>query len=338
MPGPRRSLQLRPPRLRAGLSSRRPGGVRGEAGPRGARGAPRRGGGAAAAARRARPAQARRGRRREPALGRRVSRRRGDVRASARDAARRGALEDGDRSAAVAAARDRNPPLPGADRHRPFARVAPRRPRMARGPGGAPGGGSWLRPPGGARLRTHSQTHRAAARAGGGSAGPIDRRDLRDHAPRNAAGEPARPAPLDGSPPRPGEAVMDPLLEQLLAGFVDESQEIYERVTRTLMELEKSPAQGPGFDDLARGLHTLKGSAATLGLEELADFAHRMEDVILPLRGSAKPLPAAVADAVLKSLDVWMPRLRPIPAKGELPDLQPSFALLEKGKPAGPAQ
>ena len=131
---------------------------------------------------------------------------------------------------------------------------------------------------------------------------------------------------------------MDPLLEQLLAGFVEESQEIYERVTRNLMELEKSPAQGPGFDDLARGLHTLKGSAATLGLEELADFAHRMEDVILPLRGSAKPLPAAVADAVLKSLDVWMARLRAIAAKGELPDLQPSFALLEKVKPAGAAK
>ena len=131
---------------------------------------------------------------------------------------------------------------------------------------------------------------------------------------------------------------MDPLLEQLLAGFVEESQEIYERVTRNLMELEKSPAQGPGFDDLARGLHTLKGSAATLGLEELADFAHRMEDVILPLRGSAKPLPAAVADAVLKSLDIWMARLRAIAAKGELPDLGPSFALLEKVKPAGAAK
>ena len=127
---------------------------------------------------------------------------------------------------------------------------------------------------------------------------------------------------------------MDPLLEQLLAGFVDESQEIYERVTRSLMELEKSPAQGPSFDELARGLHTLKGSAATLGLEELADFAHRMEDVILPLRGSAKPLPAAVADAVLKSLDVWMARLRAIAAKGELPELGPSLLLLEKVKPA----
>jgi chemotaxis protein histidine kinase CheA len=130
---------------------------------------------------------------------------------------------------------------------------------------------------------------------------------------------------------------MDPLLEQLLAGFVDESQEIYDRVARSLMELEKLPAQGAPFDELARGLHTLKGSAATLGLEELADFAHRMEDVVLPLRGSAKPLPGPLADAVLKSLDTWMARLRATAAKGELPDLAASFKLLDKVKPGAPA-
>ncbi|MCA1827351.1 MAG: Hpt domain-containing protein, partial [Myxococcales bacterium] len=126
---------------------------------------------------------------------------------------------------------------------------------------------------------------------------------------------------------------MDPLLEQLLTGFVDESQEIYERVTRNLIELENAPAQGTRFDDLARGLHTLKGSAATLGLEELADLAHRMEDAILPLRGSAEPLPQPLADAVLKSLDAWMARLRATAAKTELPDLQPALQLLTRQPP-----
>ncbi|HUJ24550.1 MAG TPA: response regulator [Myxococcales bacterium] len=127
--------------------------------------------------------------------------------------------------------------------------------------------------------------------------------------------------------------MLDPMLEQLLAGFVDESQEIYERVTRNLMELEKVPAQGTRFDDVARGLHTLKGSAATLGLEDLADFAHRMEDAILPLRGSTEPLPAPLADAVLKSLDVWMARLRAYNAKTELPDLQASLDKLQQVRP-----
>ena len=131
--------------------------------------------------------------------------------------------------------------------------------------------------------------------------------------------------------------MLDPMLEQLLAGFIDESQEIYERVTRNLIELEKEPAQGTRFDDLARGLHTLKGSAATLGLDDLAQFAHRMEDVILPLRGSAQPLPAPLADAVLKSLDVWMARLRAYSAKTDLPDLEASLARLDSVRPEKPA-
>src|SRR3954468_12273839 len=118
------------------------------------------------------------------------------------------------------------------------------------------------------------------------------------------------------------------MLEQLLPGFVEESAEICERVTRSLLDLERLPASGPRFDDLARGLHTLKGSAATLGLSELSDLAHKMEDAVLPLRGSDQPLPPALADALLRSLDVWMAHLRATAARTEPPDLRPSYALL----------
>ena len=108
--------------------------------------------------------------------------------------------------------------------------------------------------------------------------------------------------------------MLDPMIEALLPGFVDESQEIYDRATRSLLELEKAHEKSR-FDDLARALHTLKGSAATLGLEELSDFAHKMEDVILPLRGNDAPIPPTIADAVLKALDVWMARLKATAAK-----------------------
>src|SRR5207253_10079574 len=120
--------------------------------------------------------------------------------------------------------------------------------------------------------------------------------------------------------------------------FVDESQEIYKRITRNLIELENAPAQGTRFDDLARGLHTLKGSAATLGLDELADLAHRMEDAVLPLRGSAQPLPPPLADALLKALDAWMARLRATVAKSELPDLGPARQLLAQTPVSEPAE
>jgi chemotaxis protein histidine kinase CheA len=117
------------------------------------------------------------------------------------------------------------------------------------------------------------------------------------------------------------------MLEALLPGFVEESSEIVERITRNLLELERKPAAGPSFDELARGLHTLKGSSSTLGLIDLSDFAHKMEDLVLPLRG-AEQLPPAVADAVLRSLDVWLAHLRATTARSETPDLRPSYELL----------
>jgi len=122
--------------------------------------------------------------------------------------------------------------------------------------------------------------------------------------------------------------MLDPMMEQLLPGFVDECKEIAERVTDHLIELEKAHEQSR-FDDLARGLHTLKGSAATLGLSELSELAHRMEDAVLPLRGRSAALPGAVTDALLKTLDTWMAHLRATTAKSELPDLRPSHKLLE---------
>ena len=122
--------------------------------------------------------------------------------------------------------------------------------------------------------------------------------------------------------------MLDPMTEQLLPGFVDESKEIIERITEHLLELEKTRDE-QRFDDLARGLHTLKGSAATLGLADLAELAHHMEDALLPLRKKPIALPDALTDALLKSLDLWMQHLRATAAKSELPDLSPGKKLLD---------
>ncbi|HWE25017.1 MAG TPA: Hpt domain-containing protein, partial [Myxococcales bacterium] len=122
--------------------------------------------------------------------------------------------------------------------------------------------------------------------------------------------------------------MLDPMMEELLPGFVDESKEIVDRLTEHLLELEKA-RDDSRFDDLARGLHTLKGSAATLGLAELSELAHRMEDAVLPLRKKPVALPGALTDALLKTLDTWLQHLRATTAKTDLPDLEPSKVLLE---------
>ena len=75
---------------------------------------------------------------------------------------------------------------------------------------------------------------------------------------------------------------LDPSSLPFLPGFLTEVREIHARCTRTLVALEQGSAEGSvaGIRAIARGLHTIKGSAATLGLDDLAELAHALESTL----------------------------------------------------------
>jgi chemotaxis protein histidine kinase CheA/CheY-like chemotaxis protein len=106
---------------------------------------------------------------------------------------------------------------------------------------------------------------------------------------------------------------IDPLFKALIGSFSKEAEELSEKITRELLKMEKA---GPGqpltksYDEVARGLHTLKGSAATVGLEDLAELAHKLEDILAPLRKTGQPIPASMADDILKALDIFLRRVK----------------------------
>lgn len=106
--------------------------------------------------------------------------------------------------------------------------------------------------------------------------------------------------------------IQDDLIRGLIAGFVGEAQEICEAITKGLLAIESAGAAGaPDHEaEVARGLHTLKGTAGSLGLSDLATMAHRLEDVFAPVRGSRKQMPADVFDALLGGLDLFLTQLR----------------------------
>jgi len=64
-------------------------------------------------------------------------------------------------------------------------------------------------------------------------------------------------------------------------------------------KLGEDPGATSGGLGSMRVINLDKGSAATLGLEELSDLAHKMEDAVLPLRGSGATIPPPVADLSL---------------------------------------
>lgn len=95
----------------------------------------------------------------------------------------------------------------------------------------------------------------------------------------------------------------DEVPEEILDFFQPEAEEHLQVVSDCLLSLEGSnnPEE---INKLFRAIHTVKGSAAQVGLKKLGAIAHRVEDLIGRLRdGEIDPSPQVV-DLCLESVDI----------------------------------
>ncbi len=121
------------------------------------------------------------------------------------------------------------------------------------------------------------------------------------------------------------DRVDDPVIAALVEGFAAEARDICKRMTGHVLALEHAaeidePLRRGHYEDLARGLHTLKGNSDTFGFPQLAELAHKMEDVVQCYRPALAPLPAPTIDLLLRAADVFVAR---IAARGEAADALP---------------
>jgi chemosensory pili system protein ChpA (sensor histidine kinase/response regulator) len=123
-------------------------------------------------------------------------------------------------------------------------------------------------------------------------------------APPRAAGEESEEA----EPAAPTGSYFDALPadeevpDEILEFFQPEAEEHLQVVSDCLISLEanNNPEE---INKLFRAIHTIKGSAAQVGLRRLGGIAHRVEDLIGRLRdGEIEPSPAVV-DLCLESVD-----------------------------------
>lgn len=116
----------------------------------------------------------------------------------------------------------------------------------------------------------------------------------------------------------------------LRATFAAEAEELTAAAVHALLELERSPepaAAARAWSELAHALHTLKGSAATVGLEDASQLVHRMEDVLAARRREG--LGARHFDAFLPALDAVLETARAASADRTPPALAPHLAGLD---------
>ena len=91
--------------------------------------------------------------------------------------------------------------------------------------------------------------------------------------------------------------------DEILEFFVPEAEEHLQTVTQCLLALETNPTGGD-IHRLFRAIHTLKGSAAQVGLRRVEAVAHRVEDLIGWLRDGVLRSSAETTDLCLQSVDI----------------------------------
>jgi two-component system chemotaxis sensor kinase CheA len=106
---------------------------------------------------------------------------------------------------------------------------------------------------------------------------------------------------------------LDQGLAKIIRQFAGEAQDLVSVATQCTLLLETGELTAEQvqlhYQELGRSLHTLKGTSATLGLDELAIMSHHLEDLVAPYRAESKPLPRSATDLILRSLDALMGRL-----------------------------
>lgn len=94
----------------------------------------------------------------------------------------------------------------------------------------------------------------------------------------------------------------DDVPREVLDFFIPEAEEHLQIATQCLLGLESTP-DTEEIHRLFRSVHTIKGSAAQVGLRRLGAVAHRLEDLIGLLRDGALPSSPEITDVCLQTID-----------------------------------
>lgn len=157
--------------------------------------------------------------------------------------------------------------------------------------------------------------------AGAANAAPAAPIDVRvpaavQAAPAAVVGSGASSAPVAFESGKDRRVVQDDIDADLLPIFLEEAQELVPQVGDALRRWRAAPVNHEPVAELARHLHTLKGSARMAGLMRLGELAHVMETDVIAMDADATPA-AARFDRVDEGLDRFNNSLAKL-AKGEL--------------------
>lgn len=90
---------------------------------------------------------------------------------------------------------------------------------------------------------------------------------------------------------------------QYMSMFLEESMDNLQTLNDSLLQLEQEPNDIDKLNEIFRVAHTIKGMAATMGFNQMAELTHKMEDVLSEFRDGQLKVTEKVVTVLFKCLD-----------------------------------
>ncbi len=102
------------------------------------------------------------------------------------------------------------------------------------------------------------------------------------------------------------------MMDNFKEAYREEAFELLSELESSLLELEQDPDQKETIERAFRALHTIKGSGAMAGFEDIASFTHEVESVFELLRLGRLAVTKELVDLTLAARDVIRGMLEPV--------------------------
>lgn len=109
------------------------------------------------------------------------------------------------------------------------------------------------------------------------------------------------------------------MLEQAIATYREEAAELLAELETSLLELEDNPEDNDLINRVFRAMHTIKGSGAMFGFDEIAAFTHEVETVFDMVRNNKMQVSKQLLNLTLRARD-YITELLESSASGNEPD------------------
>ncbi|GFM38394.1 chemotaxis protein CheA [Desulfovibrio psychrotolerans] len=108
--------------------------------------------------------------------------------------------------------------------------------------------------------------------------------------------------------------------------FREEAQDLLAELETALLELEEQPEDADLVDRVFRAMHTIKGSGAMFGFDDIAAFTHDVENMFDRVRNNELPVTRELLSLTLRSRD-HIAHLLACSVSGEHPDMDQAAEL-----------